>query len=185
MSQTRAITMNALSLYAVALVLAAAFAAQFMLHELPCPLCLLQRILFTTLAVGPILNIRFGPRPSHYAMSLLSAVAGAVASTRQVLLHILPGDAGYGSALLGYHYYSWALIGFIAAIVLLAAILLFDRQFADDGAILPADGGGFAQIAVWLVIALTAVNVVTTLLECGFGACADNPAVYELLKHAA
>ncbi len=184
MTQTRAIMLNALSLYAVALVLAAAFAAQFMLHELPCPLCLLQRILFALLAVGPILNIRFGPRPSHYAMSLLSAAAGAVASTRQVLLHILPGDAGYGSALLGYHYYSWALIGFIAAIVLLAAILLFDRQFADDGTALPADGGVFAQIAVWLVIALTAANVATTLLECGFGACADNPVVYELLKPA-
>src|SRR5438445_9904369 len=107
MTQTRAITLNALSLYAVALVLVAAFAAQFILHELPCPLCLLQRILFAALAVGPMLNIRFGPRPSHYAMSLLAAVAGAVASTRQVLLHIMPGDAGYGSALLGYHYYTW------------------------------------------------------------------------------
>ena len=175
MTQTRAITLNALSLYAVALVLAAAYAAQFILHELPCPLCLLQRILFAALAVGPILNIRFGPRPSHYAMSLLAAVAGAVASTRQVLLHIMPGDAGYGSALLGYHYYTWALLGFITAIVLLAAILLFDRQFEEDKAVLPATGGAFAQTAVWLVIALTAANVVTTLLECGFGACADNP----------
>jgi disulfide bond formation protein DsbB len=178
MTQTRAITLNALSLYAVAAVLAAAYAAQFILHELPCPLCLLQRILF-------ILNIRFGPRPSHYAMSLLAAVAGAVASTRQVLLHIMPGDAGYGSALLGYHYYTWALIGFIAAIILIAVVMLFDRQFEDDGAVLPATGGAFAQIAVWLVIALTAANVVTTLLECGFGACADNPLVYELLKPAA
>jgi disulfide bond formation protein DsbB len=184
MTQTRAILLNALGLYAVALVLAAAFAAQFILHELPCPLCLLQRILFATLAVGPILNIRFGPRPSHYALSLLAAVAGAVASTRQVLLHILPGDAGYGSALLGYHYYSWALIGFVAAIVLLGAILLFDHQFADDGAALTPDGGAFAQVAVWLVIALTAANVATTLLECGFGACADNPVVYELLNRA-
>jgi hypothetical protein len=26
---------------------------------------------------------------------------------------------------------------------------------------------------------------VTTLLECGFGACADNPRIYELLQHAA
>jgi disulfide bond formation protein DsbB len=137
MTQTRAITLNALSLYAVALVLAAAFAAQLVLHELPCPLCLLQRILFAMLAIGPILNIRFGPRPSHYGLSLLAAVAGAVASTRQVLLHIMPGDGGYGSALLGYHYYTWALIGFIAAIVLLAAVLLSDRQFEDDGAALP------------------------------------------------
>jgi hypothetical protein len=119
-------------------------------------------------------------------MSLLAAVAGAVASTRQVLLHIMPDDAGYGTALLGYHYYTWALIGFVAAIVLLAAILLFDRQFEEDNkAVLPATGGAFAQIAVGLVIALTAANVVTTLLECGFGACADNPVVYQLLKRAA
>ena len=66
--------------------------------------------------------------------------------------------------------------------MLLAVILLFDRQFEEDRATLPADGSAFAQIAVWLVIALTAANVVTTLLECGFGACADNPVVYELLK---
>jgi len=184
MTRTHAITLNSLSLYAVALVLTAAFAAQLTLHELPCPLCLLQRILFATLAIGPILNIRFGPRPSHYAMSLFAAVAGAVVSTRQVLLHIMPGDAGYGSALLGFHYYTWALIGSIAAIVLLAAILLFDRQF-DDTAPQPISGGGFAPAAVWLVIGLTALNVVSTLLECGFGACADNPTVYELLKHVA
>src|SRR3954454_7209047 len=155
MTRTRAITLNALSLYGVALVLAAAYAAQFMLQELPCPLCLLQRILFAMLAIGPILNIRFGPRPSHYALSLLAAVAGAVASTRQVLLHIMPGDAGYGSGLMGYHYYTWALIGFIAAIVLLAAVLLFDRQFEEDGAALRPTGGLFAQAAVWLVLALT------------------------------
>ena len=95
LTPARAIALNILSLYGVALILAGAFAAQLLLHELPCPLCLLQRILFAALAVGPILNIRFGPRPSHYAMSLLAAVAGAVASTRQVLLHIIPGDAGY------------------------------------------------------------------------------------------
>jgi hypothetical protein len=48
----------------------------------------------------------------------------------------MPGDAGYGSALLGYHYYTWTLLGFIAAVVLLAAILLFDRQFEEDNAVL-------------------------------------------------
>jgi disulfide bond formation protein DsbB len=183
MTRAIAITLNAVSLYAVALVLAAAFAAQLVLGELPCPLCLLQRLQFTVLAIGPILNIRFGPRPSHYAMSLLAAAAGAVFSTRQILLHILPVDAGYGSALLGYHYYSWALIGFAAAIVLLAAMLLFDRQFEDDDA-RPDVPSAFATAAVWLVIGLTAMNVASTLLECGFGACADNPMVYELLKGA-
>ena len=182
MTRSFAVTLNALSLYAVALVLAAAFAAQLLLHELPCPLCLLQRIQFAVLAIGPILNVRWGPRPSHYAVSLLAAAAGAAFSTRQVLLHIMPGDAGYGTALFGYHYYTLALIGFVTAIVLLAAILLFDRQFEEEGPTQQAAPGAFATTAVWLVIALTTLNVVSTLLECGFGACADNPVVYELLK---
>jgi disulfide bond formation protein DsbB len=179
MTPERAVTLNALSLYGVAAVLAAAFAAQFILNELPCPLCLLQRIMFTALAIGPILNVRFGPRPSHYALSLLAALIGAMVSTRQVLLHIMPGDAGYGSAMLGYHYYTWALLGFVAAIVLLAMILLFDKQF--DGTRTPP-ASAFARTAVWLVIGLTALNVISTLLECGLSACADNPVVYELLK---
>lgn len=94
----------------------------------------------------------------------------------------MPGDAGYGTALFGYHYYSLALIGFAAAIVLLAAMLLFDRQFEAKAAT-PQAAGAFATIAVWLVIGLTALNVVSTLLECGFGACAEDPVFYQLLKH--
>ena len=55
MTRASAITLNAVGLYAVALVLVAAFAAQLMLDELPCPLCLLQRLQFAVLAIGPIL----------------------------------------------------------------------------------------------------------------------------------
>jgi hypothetical protein len=73
------------------------------------------------------------------------------------------------------------LIGFAAAIVLLAAMLLFDRQF-EDGAAPPAPPNTFARIAVWLVIGLTGANAASTLLECGFGACADDPVAYELLR---
>jgi disulfide bond formation protein DsbB len=180
MTRSLAITFNALGLYAIALVLLVAFAGQLLLHELPCPLCLLQRIQFALLAVGPILNIRFGLRPSHYAVSLLTAVAGAAFATRQILLHVMPGDPGYGSALLGYHYYTWAFIGFAVAIVAVAAMLLFDGQFKEGTK--PEPMRTFARAAVLLVLALTALNVVSTLLECGFAACPDNPLVYELLK---
>lgn len=182
MTRSLAVTLNAFGLYAIALVLTVAFAAQLVLHELPCPLCLLQRIQFAVLAIGPILNVRWGPRPSHYAVSLLAAAAGLVFSTRQVLLHIMPGDPGYGTALLGYHYYTLALIAFAASIALTAVMLLFDRQFQAQPAPKFDAPDRFATTAVWLVIALTALNVVSTLLECGFGACADNPVAYELLK---
>ena len=182
MTRSLAVTLNALALFGVALVLVVAFAAQLLLHELPCPLCLLQRILFALLAVGPILNVRFGPRPSHYACSLLAAAAGATVAMRQILLHIMPGDPGYGSALLGYHYYTWAFIGFAVAIALIGLVLLLDGQFATDGAALPSAIATLASIAAWLVIALTAINVLTTLMECGFAACPDNPVEYELFR---
>jgi uncharacterized membrane protein len=94
----------------------------------------------------------------------------------------MPGDPGYGSALLGYHYYTWAFIGFAVAIVLIAAMLLFDGQFKEGGALQPLQVGAFAHSAVWLVIGLIALNVLSTLLECGFAACPDNPVEYELLK---
>ena len=35
-------------------------------------------------------------------------------STRQILLHITPGDPGYGSVVLGLHLYTWALLIFAA-----------------------------------------------------------------------
>src|SRR5262245_11074608 len=50
MTRSLALTLNTLGLYAIALVLAVAFAAQLLLDELPCPLCLIQSILFVLLA---------------------------------------------------------------------------------------------------------------------------------------
>src|ERR1700752_3135091 len=134
MTRSLAITLNVIGLYAIALVLIVAFAAQLWLHELPCPLCLLQRIQFAGLAIGPMMKARGGPRASHYALSLFAAAAGFVFSTRQVLLHILPGDPGYGTALLGYHYYTLALIAFAVSIVLIGVMLVFDRQFEPEAA---------------------------------------------------
>src|SRR5689334_828707 len=115
MTPAAAVKLNALALYAIAAVLLAAFYFQFALAELPCPLCLLQRVAFTALAVGPVLTLRHGPRPAHYGLIILAALLGAAIASRQVLLHIMPGDAGYGSALLGYHFYTWAFICFVAA----------------------------------------------------------------------
>jgi disulfide bond formation protein DsbB len=177
MTARAAILLNALSLYAVALVLLLALFFQLAWYELPCPLCLLQRVAFVALAVGPILNIRYGPRPSHYALSVLAALVGIMVSVRQVMLHILPGDKGYGSPIMGLHYYTWAALFFVLAIALIALVMLFDRQFADD----PSPPPAYAKIAVWLVILITAANAASTLLECGFAVCPEDPVRYLFL----
>ncbi len=51
MTPANAMKLNAVALYAISAVLLVAFYFQFALGELPCPLCLLQRVAFTALAV--------------------------------------------------------------------------------------------------------------------------------------
>src|SRR5215213_7880022 len=124
-------TLNALGLFGLAGILLVAFAYQFILGELPCPLCLLQRAAFAAAGVGLALNVSVGSRPSHYAITIISAFAGALISRRQVLLHIVPGSGSYGSALFGLHFYTWALIAFGLTIFAAAMLLMFDTQSAS------------------------------------------------------
>jgi disulfide bond formation protein DsbB len=181
MNARAAIHLNAIGPYAVSLVLLLGFFFQLVRHELPCPLCLLQRVAFAALAVGPILNTRRGPRPSHYGMSLLAALVGVMVAVRQVMLHILPGNPGYGSAVFGLHYYTWSALIFVFAMVLIGLVLQFDRQFEPEpepAPPLPA----FARIAVWLIMLVVATDIITTFLECGPTLCAEDPVRYELLQ---
>jgi hypothetical protein len=182
MTSERAVTLNALALYAISAILIVAFYWQFASGELPCPLCLLQRVAFTALAVGPILTLRHGPRPAHYGLVILAALMGGAIASRQILLHILPGDAGFGSAFLSFHLYTWAFLCFAAAMVGAAVMLLFPGQFASPAA--PPRSGRLETTAVALILALTALNAASALIECGFAGCPDTPVHYELLGSA-
>lgn len=177
-----AVSLNVLALFAISGVLIAAYFFQLTENELPCPLCLLQRLAFLTLAVGIVLNIRFGPRPAHYGIAQLGAISGVIFSGRQVLLHIQPGDAGYGTPVLGYHYYTWCFIVFALAILLLGLMMLiegqFDRETQDHTPSLPG------RLSVALVILLGFANTASTFVECGTKECPENPVTYELLTPA-
>ena len=102
--------LNGLALLGVTGALGVDFFWQFAYGELPCPLCLLQRVALVMAGVGFLLNLRMGPSPMHYAMSIAGALGGMLASGRQVLLHIMPGDPRYGEPFMGLHFYTWAFI---------------------------------------------------------------------------
>jgi disulfide bond formation protein DsbB len=175
--------LNMLGLLAIAGVLAVAFADQLLFGDLPCPLCLLQRAGFAAAGVGLALNLRFGPRPSHYAVTILSAVAGAAISLRQVALHIVPGTGSYGNPFFGMHFYTWAFLLFAVIIVGTAFMLLFERQFEKIGNDKDVAQLGGTSLAIFLLFGLlTLGNGISTLLECGGGLCPDNPTDYLLLK---
>ncbi|WP_241137295.1 disulfide bond formation protein B [Achromobacter xylosoxidans] len=168
--------LNALALLGVTAILGLAFAWQFVYDELPCPLCLLQRVAFMLAGVGLLLNLRLGPSPMHYAMTIAASLGGMVASGRQVLLHIAPGDAGYGTPFLGLHFYTWAFIAFGVLIVFCVPMLSVGRKWGDNMLKRPVSVLGVVIMALFFIMVLA--NLGSTTLQCGFGPCPDNPAGY-------
>jgi len=110
----------------------------------------------------------------------MGAVIGAGISLRQVLLHIRPGDRGYGTTLQGLHFYSWALAAFTGSMLYAGLLLLLEGvNPSPERASKPVDR--LAAASLWLFALLVAGNLASTLLECGLGPCADNPTVYDWL----
>ncbi|MDP4025275.1 disulfide bond formation protein B [Methylobacterium sp. NEAU 140] len=209
MNPAHARSLGTLGLLGCCAILLVAFWYQFRLGEMPCPLCLLQRAAFAAAGVGFALTVRFGPRPSHLGVTILSAVAGSFVSARQVALHIVPGTGGYGSTLFGLHFYTLALIAFLALIVAAAALLLADGAFRAGagagawtgtgqagighvgtgraGTVQAGTAGGLAGTGAlgWacllLFLSVVLANALATAAECGGGLCPDDPVGYEAL----
>lgn len=167
--------LDTLALLGLSGVLLVAFWYQFVEGELPCPLCALQRVGFIVAGVGLVLNLRAGYAPSHYGIALLAAVAGGSASLRQIALHVVPDTGTYGSALLGFHFYTWAFVGFGALVAYVGAMLLL---FPARGDVRAPPSGAIARFACLLFLVLAAANAVAFLLQCGLGPCPDDPTGY-------
>lgn len=169
--------LNICEIAGLILVLFMAFAFQALLHELPCPLCLLQRVGFTAVAFGFLLNLRFGLRPSHYGLALLGAIFTAFVAVRQILLHIVPGTGAYGSAVFGLHFYTWSFIVAVLIILFTVIMLSFDRQY-KPAHVTNGRWKKFTHVMFALVLLFALANAVSTYLECGFKQCPDNPTHY-------
>lgn len=172
--------LNIFALFGISIALTLAFYYQLVLLELPCPLCLLQRIGMIMIGMGFLFNIRFGTKGLHYGVGLIGCVITGLIAARQMFLHIMPGDLGYGSTFLGLHFYTWALISSILAIVSIAMMLILHR---NDEVIEPQVNAFFwGKVAIYLFSLLIFANLLSTVLECGGGQCVDNPESYQLLE---
>ncbi|MBC03539.1 MAG: disulfide bond formation protein B [Phycisphaerae bacterium] len=171
-------------------VLIGAFFVQFVEKELPCPLCMLQRMAMMLAAMGPFLligrirstgSVGVETMARAYGMSILAAVLGLVMSSRQVLLHILPGDPGYGSAVFGMHLYSWGVVVFLAVLVVSGLTMIMSRQLHIRKCSRPDSIA--TRIISWMFIVVIGANVVATFVESGFHPfLPDNPTGYELIE---
>lgn len=172
------IYLNSLGLLGLSGALGFALADQLINHDLPCPLCLLQRMAMFGVGIGLVLNIAVNHHPRHYGMMIVSAVLGMFIAMRQILLHIVPSTGAYGDPFLGLHFYTWAFILFVGVIAGASLMLFFVSRWSNERhAGIPALG----SLAIGVFFLLAVANVVGTTLECGAGVCPDDPTSYEFL----
>jgi disulfide bond formation protein DsbB len=175
---------------AYTVVMLSAFFIQFVKGEFPCPLCMLQRygmILSTLGALFVIMQARRGVlTTARYAqglgLGLIGVLAGASVSVRQIELHILPGDQGYGEPFLRLHLYTWAFVTFTIVMIYVAVMLLLMPRGIPHA---PAEGTAARTISsaiIWVFIGVVAANVIAIIFLEGFAAVLpDDPVSYNLI----
>jgi disulfide bond formation protein DsbB len=166
-------TLNDLFLFAMMLTMAAvlttAMVFQYYGGEIPCPLCLLQRVAMFGICYGVILHFRHGFSARNDGISMLFALFLLIVSARQTLLDIYPrpGHSYIGSAVLGLHMPVWSVV------IAVAVLLAFAIKFAVLGGEHlrnrepPPALGRVARLLCLYVVAICLINLVSVLLQCG------------------
>jgi len=171
-------------------VMLSAFFIQFVEGEFPCPLCMLQRygmILSTIAALFIIMQARRGTlTTARYAqglgLGLLSVLAGASVSIRQIELHILPGDPGYGEPFLRLHLYTWAFVTFAIVMIYVGVMLTLMPRGIPQAPAVDSPLRKVSTAIIWLFIAVVAANVIAIIFLEGFAwVLPDDPAGYTLI----
>lgn len=162
---------NTLWILVICGVLLAAFGVQLFLKEMPCPLCLLQRLAMISIASAALLNLCFGTKLTHYSLALFSSTFGGAVSLRQIALHVCPNFTTFGTPVLGLSLFSWAFLVFCCSIVAVALLMFFydPKESPRD----PGRMNAFEQLAAALLLFVTVANIITTLVLCGLDPCSD------------
>ena len=181
--------LNLIGMLGMVGILLGAYNYQFSKHELPCTLCLLQRAAMLGVAFGAAMNLYLGLRPRHYGVCLISAAFGMTVSLRQTALHINPffnkhtalptldptANPGFGEPVLGLHLYVWGIVIFWVTFLAAGAMLLWSKQFvASDADREPLWLKRTAVTGVWILLAISALETVSTFAECGLGECPND-----------
>lgn len=161
---------------AIAVILSSAMYLQFFYHEIPCPLCLLQRYIYFGIAFCMMLNFRNGYTLRDSGLALLFTVFLLIVSVRQSLLDIFvrPGHQWVGSAIFGIHMPLWSFL--ISLIIFFAYSLKFCIiKEGDFLALAKIENYPWLRKAAygvsWFLIFLLLANLVAIFIQCGFQAC--------------
>lgn len=168
-----------------AAILTAAMVLQYAYGELPCPLCLLQRVAMLGVYFGIMLQFRTGLAFQNSGIMLLFAIFLLIVSVRQTLLDIYtrPGHEYIGTAVFGLHMPVWSILIALALITATAVqMLVWGGSHYRKGARVkpfPLIRAGAIILSLY-VVAIGVINMASVYVQCGVDEC--HTTSYALLK---
>ena len=176
---------DTIDLLVIEIVSVIAIMIQLILHEIPCPLCILQRIGILAIGFLYILNLKFKPSIVNYVLIILTAISTASISLRQILLHIVPGTGSFGSDFLGYHLYTWVFIFSLLTILWnLIKLLIFHIFAGNQNISKPVWIRRVINFLIVFYVIIVISNMISLLFECGLNySCPSEPDKYLLLEN--
>ncbi|MGI9521757.1 MAG: disulfide bond formation protein B [Hyphomicrobiaceae bacterium] len=179
--------LNLLGMLGIVGVFVGAFIYQFWFRELPCTLCLLQRVAMLGVAIGAAMNVMIGPKTRHYGVCLVSATFGLSVSIRQSLLHMNPyfdkkigqptleatTNPPFGQEVLGLNLYVWGVIIFMTTFLAIGIVQLL-RKTSTEPKDEPLWFGRISSIGVGMLVVVLVAQLITVFMECGLGDCPND-----------
>jgi disulfide bond formation protein DsbB len=162
-----------LMLLGLAAVLSAAMVMQYAFGELPCPLCLLQRVAMFGVCFGIIRQLRDGASNRGTGLALIFTVLLLVISVCQTLLDLFPrpGHEYVGSAILGIHLPVWSVIISVALLLGFAVKLaVFGGSHAAPETESKLMNRLVQSLGIYILV-ICAINFLSVFVQCGFGEC--------------
>lgn len=169
----------------IAAILTAAMVLQYANGEIPCPLCLLQRVAMFGVCFGIILQFRHGFSYRNTGMSIIFSLFLLIVSVRQTLLDIYPrpGHEYIGTSVFGLHMPVWSILIAVALLIAFAFQLIvwggnsqMQHKFLTHQSLLRV----LATALSLYVIAIGVINFVSVGVQCGVDEC--HTFGYALLK---
>ncbi|HEX2583385.1 MAG TPA: disulfide bond formation protein B [Chlamydiales bacterium] len=161
--------LNRILLFVLCGVLMGTYCYQLIKSEGSCPLCILQRLGMIGVAIGLLLNLRFGVKGEHYGLALLASIFGFSVSLRQIGLHVSPQFPSLSTSIFGYDLYAWSFLVFIGAILAIAVLLII-FVFTNDKPVYSV-WNRWDKSAFGLIFLVCFANVFTTFMECALSPC--------------
>lgn len=112
-------------------------------------------------------------------MVIIGSILTGVMASRQMCLHIMPGDTGYGSTFLDYTFIRTLITSILIIIAVAVILAISSMNVAFRSLNINPD---LFSIVGWVFLLLITANLISTVLECGGGECAANPVTYKLLS---